>query len=163
MPVSVTVYGNAAIDGRSEEDLDRQNFEDNGRLSYFAQLIFSRRFSDTFSLQTGASYSYADLISRYRDNGRMGLHLSGRYRLSSKYSFVFTYDAPLGGGSNRPEPGVKYGIEITTRSHAFQIYLGNARNILPQYDMLTNANKPFKDMSFGFTITRLWFRSGRNR
>ncbi len=59
-------------------------------------------------------------------------------------------------GPYNPKPSLKFGVEISTFTHAFQIYVGNAAGILPQLDMMNNMNKPFEGLAFGFTITRLW-------
>ena len=185
MPVFVTVYGNAAIDGRSKDDFQSlNNYENptdtfglkfNDRYTYFAQLIVGRKFCNAFSLQGGISFSHANLVDAWHDHDRVGLHLSGRVKFSPQASFIFNYDAPLKidaiseqhpgwtaentpgwDGPYNPSSILKFGVEISTYTHAFQIYMGNAGGILPQYDMMNNMNDPFKGLALGFTITRLW-------
>jgi len=187
IPVFVTLFGNAAIDGRAKEDFGMLNNYENPldtfdvkfstRLSYFAQLIIGRKFCEEFSLQGGISFSHANYVRAWHDHDRIGLHLSGRMKFSPQSSFIFNFDAPLKidkiseqssswtdafpphsdwDGPYNPKPSLKFGVEISTFTHAFQIYIGNAGAIVPQLDMLNNMNKPFDGLAFGFTITRLW-------
>jgi len=185
IPVFVTVFGNTAIDGRSIDDFPRLNTYENptdtfnakfvDRFSYFAQLIVGRKFSERLSLQGGISFSHANYVSAWHDHDRVALHASGRMKFSPQSSFIFNFDAPLridniseqhSGWTSENTPGwdgpynpkisLKFGVEISTFTHAFQIYVGNANAILPQLDMMNNYNKPFDGLAFGFTITRLW-------
>lgn len=145
------------------------------RLSYFSQLIVGRKFNDHLTLQGGISFTHANMVAQYHDHDRIGLHLAGRLKFSPQSSLICTYDAPLKiqkiseqnpdwtaenapgwAGPYNPKPSLKFGIEISTFTHAFQIYVGNAGGILPQIDMMNNMNKPFEGLAFGFTITRLW-------
>ncbi len=185
VPVFVTVLGNVAIDGRPKDDfgglnnyenpLDTFEFRGSDRYSYFAQLLVGRKFSDALSLQAGVSFSHANLVAQYHDHDRVGLHFNGRLKFSPQSSFIFSYDAPLkiddiseqhsGWNANNapgwdgpyhPKASLKFGIEVSTYTHAFQMYVGNANGILPQYDMMNNMNDPFEGLAIGFTITRLW-------
>jgi Membrane bound beta barrel domain (DUF5777) len=145
------------------------------RLSYFSQLIVGRKFDDHFTLQGGISFAHANIVAQYHDHDVIGLHLAGRYKFSPQSSIIATYDAPLNiqsiseqnpdwtaenapgwDGPYHPKPILKFGIEISTFTHAFQIYVGNAGGILPQIDMMNNTNKSFDGLALGFTITRLW-------
>ncbi|MFV0377893.1 MAG: DUF5777 family beta-barrel protein [Mangrovibacterium sp.] len=185
VPVFVTVFGNAAIDGRPKEDFGRLNNYDNPldtfdvkfstRLSYFAQVLVGRKFNDKLSLQGGVSFSHANYVRAWHDHDRIGLHLSGRMKFSPQSSFIFNFDAPLTidgiseqhsgwtventpgwDGPYNPKPSLKFGVEISTYTHAFQVYVGNAGALVPQLDMMNNSNKMFDGLAFGFTITRLW-------
>ncbi len=145
------------------------------RLSYFSQLIVGRKVCDYFTLQGGISFSHANIVAQYHDHDRIGVHLAGRLKFSPQSSIIATYDAPLKiksiseqnsgwtadnapgwDGPYNPKPSLKFGIQVSTFTHAFQIYVGNASGILPQIDMMNNTNKPFEGLAFGFTITRLW-------
>lgn len=186
MPVFITVLGNVAIDGRSDADMgstfnnygapvDTFGLKFSHRFTYFSELLIGRKFSDQLSLQVGVSFSHANLVAQYHDHDQIGLHFDGRVKFSPQSSFIFTCGVPLQiqniseqntgwnadnapgwDGPYHPEASVKFGVEISTYTHAFQIYMGNAGGILPQYDMMNNMNKPFKGLALGFTITRLW-------
>ena len=57
-PLSVTYYGNVAIDGRSGDANDGVFLTKQDRYSYFHQLIIAKRFSPNFSFQIAPSLSH---------------------------------------------------------------------------------------------------------
>lgn len=176
IPVSVALYGNVAIDGRpignySNDSVqvaytgpkDKIKFPD--RLSYFSQLIVGRKFNDHISLQAGVSFSHYNLANLGYDHDKIGVHLNGRIKVSNQGSLIFNYDQPLkiknisenSDWTNAPKPNIAFGYEISTGTHAFQIYMGSTGSILPQESMVFNTRSFDKNgLSFGFVITRLW-------
>jgi len=73
-------------------------------------------------------------------------------------ALIASYDQPITEHlSNNPSPNISFGIEIATSAHAFQIFLGNYKSIVPQRNNVFNAND-FGDgeLLIGFNITRLW-------
>lgn len=186
VPVFVTLYGNAAIDGRPKDDFDKLNnysaptdtfgFKFNDRFSYFAELIIGRKVTEAITVQAAVSFSHANLVDTWHDHDRVGLHFNGRIKVSPQGSIIFNYDAPLKidaiseqhsgwtkentpgwDGPYHPEPNLSFGYEVSTSTHAFQIYMGNSRGILLQDIMMNNFNKIEMDnFAIGFTITRLW-------
>lgn len=180
MPVAVTLFGNIAIDGRSKDYFDSQlynhssdpyhplttySFRSSQRLSYFSQLIIGRRFNDWLSIQAGASFTHFNLAEKTGDHDKIGAHVSGRIKFSPQSAIVFNYDSPLKIKDiseqrefiNHPQPNVALGLEVSTSTHAFQVYIGSAGSILPQENMLYNQYD-WKEggLSVGFVITRLW-------
>ena len=179
IPVAVTLYGVAAIDGRDVNSLGTGQVVDSkaeplpapseiafsDRLSYFSQLIIGRKFSDRFSLQAGASFTHYNMVGMEYDHDVVGAHLGGRFKFSNQSSIIFNYDLPLKIKSISEQtdwdtfakPNLSIGLEIATFTHAFQIYAGSANGILPQDMMLYNQNDWSNGgPAFGFTITRLW-------
>ncbi len=177
IPVAVTLYGVLAIDGRdmntlgsgkawhSGEGTSEFDFTFADRWSYFSQLIIGRKFTERLTLQAGASFTHYNLVDPEFDHDKIGVHFNGRYNFSPQSSFIFNYDLPLkiqqiSEQREVPEhhqPNLSFGIEVATSTHAFQIYVGNSRGILPQEIMMWNSNEiDFNNMAFGFVITRLW-------
>lgn len=177
VPVAVALYGVMAIDGRDIESLGSGLVRHSGegaeefemtfgnRLSYFSQLIISRKFTERLSLQAGASFTHYNMVDPEFDHDKIGVHFSGRFNFSPQSSFIFNYDLPLeiqqiSEQLEVPEhhqPNLSLGWEISTSTHAFQIYVGNSRGLLPQEIMMWNANEiSFDNLAFGFVITRLW-------
>ncbi len=162
-PIALALYGNMGIDGREKENLGANNGFIQ-RLSYFGQVIMSRKFGYRLSLQLGASFSHFNMTdtSRY-DYDRIGIHLNGRVRVAPTGSIVFNYDQPLNvlrlSGTEDIDiyPNITLGYEIVTSTHAFHIYGGYTNHLSPQYIMV-RENKDFelKYFNLGFTITRLW-------
>lgn len=176
IPVAVALYGVMAIDGRNisafETGQVREaysgpvgSFKFPDRLSYFSQLIVGRKFTDWLSLQTGVSFTHYNAVGVLYDHDKVGVHFNGRIKVSPQGSVIFNYDAPLKikeiseqlEWTNHPEPSFTFGYEISTSTHAFQIYAGNAGSFLPQENMMWNQKSISKDnFAIGFTITRLW-------
>jgi Membrane bound beta barrel domain (DUF5777) len=163
-PISITYYGNMAIDTRPAE-----NFANNSdRLSYFNQLLIARKFSDAISLQVAPSLTYFNNVEGYidekgeiqpmMDNLHLAIAFMGKFRVSENMSILANYDQPLTEHyTNNPHPNLSIGLEISTSSHSFQIIFGNYYYILPQANNFYNQND-YKEgqFSIGFNIGRLW-------
>ncbi|MGZ2368827.1 DUF5777 family beta-barrel protein [Ancylomarina sp. YFZ004] len=164
VPVALAFYGNIAIDGR-DKDQFHDDFNSSDRLSSFAQVIVGRKFSDELSLQTGLSFSHYNLINKGMYHDKVGVHFNGRYKVSPQGSIIFNLDMPLDLGYldseadnyENPEPNFSFGYEISTSTHAFQIYMGNSNGLVQQDIMVNNHSKiDLDNYMIGFTITRLW-------
>jgi hypothetical protein len=59
--------------------------------------------------------------------------------------------------TNPSLPNVAFGYEVSTGTHAFQIFMASSTSVLPQDNMMWNQND-YKNngFAFGFLITRLW-------
>lgn len=184
IPVSVALYGNVAIDGRNISDFADSvsvgspvgtvnKFDISNRLSYFSQLIVARKFNEWLSLQAGVSFSHYNLtrfqaVGRSYDHDKIGAHFNGRIKVSPQGSIVFNYDMPLkiksiseqdAWTSQYPHPksNLAFGYEVSTGTHAFQVYMASTTSLLPQETMLWNQNEMnTKGFAIGFVITRLW-------
>jgi hypothetical protein len=184
IPVSVTLYGVVGIDGRNKADLadtvsvaspvgEVNDFAFSDRMSYFSQLIVGRKFNNWLSLQAGVSFSHYNMV-RYQESGKpydhdkIALHFNGRVKVSNQGSIIFNYDQPLkikqisemrewNDEFPHPKPTLAFGYEISTGTHAFQIYMASTTTLLPQENMMFNQNKIDKSgFAIGFVITRLW-------
>lgn len=176
IPISVTIYGVAAVDGRDISMLGIGKTNHSGerfsqfamvfsdRLSYFSQIIVARKFTDWLSLQAAASFTHYNMIGRDDNHDLVGLHFNGRIKFSPQSSFIFNYDAPLNIKDiseqidwTAPKQNLALGIEISTFTHTFQIFVSNVSGILPQDNMMWNQNNwKNQGIAIGFNITRLW-------
>jgi hypothetical protein len=175
MPISLTVLGNMAIDGRSKSVWDTlyynyadpSNFYGNkfsNRLSYFSQILIGSKLTEAHTVQGGISFSHFNTVATGMDHDLIGAHLGGRYKVSPQGSIIFNGDFPLhvkdiseGQKLNKSKSNIAFGYEVSTGSHAFQIFAGTSSSLLPQDMMLNNTNKiRYKNFSIGFVITRLW-------
>ena len=164
MPVSVSVFGNVAIDTRKSSNF-RYTVD---RFSYFSQIMVARKFNDKFSAQVSPSMSWFNNVEAYVDSkgdiqskmnhAHFAIAAMGRYRFSDKFGLIANYDQPLTQHkTNNPHPNIALGVEMTTSSHAFQIFMGNYNALVPQFNNVFNQND-YRDWQFviGFNITRLW-------
>lgn len=176
-PVAIALYGNMAIDGRNISAFESgqvrvayhsglySSFKTTDRISYFSQLIIGRKFTDWLSLQAGVSFTHYNSVGVLYDHDKIGAHFNGRIKVSPQGSIIFNYDAPLKikeiseqhEWTKHPKPNLAIGYEISTSTHAFQIYMGTVNGLLPQENIMWNQND-FNDRQFaiGFNITRLW-------
>ena len=183
-PVSVSYYGNVAIDSRKKENF----FYWSDRLMYFHQILIARKINNKLSIQIAPSVTHQNVVNGYyetsgsiadstyksevkgeMEHNHFALALSARYKIKQGMSVLFGYDQPLTKHkTNNPNPNLSLGIEFTTSSHAFQLFFTNYYYITPQRNNLFNKNNPididgFNDITFypghfliGFNITRLW-------
>ncbi|MCK5343616.1 MAG: hypothetical protein KAR20_09435, partial [Candidatus Heimdallarchaeota archaeon] len=158
MPVSVTYYGNTAIN--ISENSDFSTFSK--RLSYFHQILISRKFNNKLSLLIAPSIAHFNIIdsTRYQDisHDNFSVSLSGRYKFAALASFIFEYTQPLTiAESIGTKPDLGVGIEIATRSHAFQLFVGTASAIINQRNVVYNYQDfTMGEVHLGFNITRRW-------
>jgi hypothetical protein len=171
MPVNLTFYGNGAIDTRAESNFD----EGVHRLSYFGQLILSRRVSKKFSVQGTFMMSHYNAVDSLYSNDIFALGLGARYKVSSQGSILFEWTEPLNShdvngnihGDIQKDAGpyrnIAIAYEVATSAHAFQITFGVYRGLLQQNNLTYNNNPSAQDYrnydfkySIGFNMTRLW-------
>ena len=164
MPVSLTYYGNIAIDTRGKE-----NFVKNGdRVSYFHSLMLARKITKKLSLQVSGNYSHFNNVEGYiasdgtiknkMKNDHLSFSCMGRFKITDNTSLLLNYDQPLTQHpTNNPRPNISFGIEMATSAHQFQVFMGNYQYIVPQYNNMYNQNNyAASRYVVGFNITRLW-------
>jgi hypothetical protein len=154
MPLSVSYYGNWAVDARKKENFNVTQ----DRYSFFHQLIIAKKFSQILSLQLAPSVSHYNLVDKTMDNDLIAIAAGGRLKISPQTAILVDYTQPVTRFSdNNPKPGLSFGVEFATSAHAFQILLSNYNGIVPQKNIMFNTNDYTKgDILIGFNITRLY-------
>jgi len=158
IPVSVTYYGNFAIDARSKNQGLFRNTED--RYSFFNQLIIARRFSPELSLQVAPSISHFNTVPTTKRNDMVAIAFGGRYKISPQTSVIVDYSQPLTKMRlDNPNPGISFGVEFGTSAHTFQIFATNYWGIVPQENYMYNNKATGLESEsgqylIGFNITR---------
>ena len=176
-PVAIALYGNIGIDGRDPSAFESghvqvahnsgivNGFAFPDRVSYFSQLIVGRKFTDWLSLQAAVSLSHFNSVALPYDHDKVGVHFNGRIKITPQGSLIFNYDLPLkikdiseqNTWTNPSKPNLSFGYEVSTGTHAFQIFVASTSAVLPQETMMWNQNDYTKNgFAVGFTITRLW-------
>ncbi len=186
IPVTVTLYGDMQINCMEATDTSSfgTNFKFADRLSYFSQLIISRRFNNHLSMQLAPSFTHynwlrVDTINIKSDpnlpfptkdataweHDKIGISFGVRYKISPQTSFIVAADIPLKIKGiaeykdfiNPPKPNYSIGAEISTSTHAFHLFFTTSQAILPQETMMKNQNDFFnRQFLLGLNITRLW-------
>jgi hypothetical protein len=165
IPLSVSYFTNVAIDTR-----DGDNFlNSSDRFSYFHQVLLARKFSDAFSVQIAGSFSHFNAVTAELNlegtevvgahgHDHLAISLMGRYKIGEAMGIIVATDFPLTSHDVQdPEANISFGLEFSTSSHAFQLFVGNYKGIIPQYNQQFNQNS-FGDSEIliGFNMTRLW-------
>lgn len=184
IPVSVTYYGNVAVDTRTKDNF----YNKSDRFMYFNQVLIARKFSNKFSVQVAPSLTHQNIVQGYwktsgsladstykavvdqeMEHNHFAIAVSARYKFKEGMSLLFNYDQPLTKHvTDNPHPNLSLGIEFTTSSHCFQLFFTNFYYLIAQQNNLFNKNNPItikglNDITFypqnfliGFNITRLW-------
>ncbi len=153
MPLSLSYYGNMVIDARSEENFGpEESYKFIHRLSYFTELIVSRKFNEVFSFQVAPAMSYYNGIADTLNTITLGASFGGKVTFWGNKSIIVEYDLPFTHNNNEsdPTPNLGLGFEIASATHAFQIFVSNYKDIIYQRNLTYNQNKEFQ---FGFNIT----------
>ena len=145
------------------------DYKFNNRDSYFSQLIITHHDNSNFSLQISPSFTHYNQTDSLFDHDKIGLSFCGRYKITPQTSIIAGADLPMwvkgisefAKPENLSKPNLSFGIEVSTSTHAFQIFIATAQGILPQENMMWNnlagSNKlSTKQLLIGFNITRLW-------
>lgn len=178
IPVTVMLYGVVGIDGSKKtkwdgtpDTISPKSYKFSNRLSYFTQVVVSRRFNDNLSLQFAPGFTHYNCVDSAYDHDRISLSFAGRYKFSPQGSLIVSGDFPLkiqgisehnkeyneSDASFIAKPNICVGFEISTSTHAFHLYMASAQGILPQEDIMWNKNDFFKgEFLIGLNITRLW-------
>jgi len=152
MPVGLSYYGNVVIDAQSEDNFGpEESYKFMHRLSYFTQLIVSRKFSEVFSFQVAPEFAYYNGMPQEMDHVNFGVSLGGRAKVWGDKSIIVEYDQPFNKHEAfNPKPNLGVGFEIGTATHAFQVFVSNYRDIVYQRNLVYNDNGKFQ---VGFNIT----------
>ncbi|MEI6433220.1 MAG: DUF5777 family beta-barrel protein [Bacteroidota bacterium] len=166
----ITYNQATGLNGANQSDLGNlfdQTFKASYRFSYFAEFMFARRFCKEFSAQLGISWVHYNLVDQAEaDNNHVNgmkndnINISGigKVKISPQASIILSYSQPVFTYVNTaPWPNFGLGVEISTSTHAFQIFLTAANGLLPQETVMYNNNNPYNGaILLGFNITRLW-------
>lgn len=166
--MSLSYYVNWGIDTR-DDDIFIKPYH---RFSFFHQIMAAKKISRDFSIQGSASLSHFNIVySRSNAEGELmpdrkhdhiAVGVMARYKISDAFAFMADITQPI----TRHDGGETYGniclgFEIATPMHSFQMFFGNNRWMVPQYNNVFNQFN-YNDFSaentqfmLGFNITRL--------
>lgn len=165
-PITIALYGNAGINCTNKSNFGA-DYKFVHRLSYMAEVMIARRFCREFAAQLGISWVHFNQVDTMMRNNHVNHSLKndnlniagiGRVRVSPQTSVILSYSQPVLTYLNTPPwPNFGLGVEISTSTHAFQIFLSAAPGLVPQEVIMYNSNNPYNgQITLGFNITRLW-------
>ncbi len=158
----ITIVGYNTMDINS--DLDKAIYPQlkfNNRLAFTSQLLLSRKFSESFSVEIAPMLVHKNLYDNAID--QKDLYLiggGGRYKLSKRLSLNIDYAARLGSkieASPYHNP-LTVGLDIDTGGHIFQMVFSNGQP-MTDVSFLSNSTGSWegkKSLYFGFNMYRVF-------
>lgn len=168
VPVSVSLFGNAVVSTMEKTDLGTsdasfQKFGD--RMSYVAQAIITRKFSDKLSLALSPTYVRRNYVSFHDMNNLFALGIGSRMKFSRRMAlvvdYVFSFRSQESQDYFLEQQEFKFynplgiGLEIETGGHVFNLSFTNSTAILEnQFIPGTSSSWADGEFRWGFSITR---------
>lgn len=158
VPLSLTLFGSTAV--RTLRPLvpgeAARSFQD--KLTYTAQVLIARKFSERLSLQITPTYLYRNRPELPGDSRMLwALGVGGRYKLSKRVSINADYYYTL----RDQELVLPYhnslalGVDIETGGHVFQLHFTNSIGMIEkQFIGETTGQWGAGDIHYGFIISR---------
>lgn len=165
-PLTISYFMNFDINCTNKSTFGN-DFTATDRFSYFHEFMFARKFGKRISLQLGLAYVHYNIVdSTMKDthdntsfkNDNINIAGIGRLKITPQTSIILSYSQPVLTYLNTtPWPNFGLGVEISTSTHCFQIFLTSASGLVPQETVMYNNNNPYNGgILVGFNITRLW-------
>lgn len=168
IPFSITLFGNGVISGMDKSniatsDADFQKFSD--RLSFVAQAILARKFSERLSLALLPTYVRRNYVSFMDMNNTIALGIGGRMKVSKRMAVIADYFLNFRTSESKDyfleqkdfhfyNP-LGIGLEMETGGHVFNFIFTNATAILEnQFIPSTSSTWTKGGFRWGFSITR---------
>lgn len=158
MPVTVTAFGQAAakMSPRKQDDATGTLTFEN-RLSYTAQLLIARKFTQSLSLQLMPTIVHRNRVDKtIENNDQFALGVGGRLKVTRSIALTTEYYYRFNTFDNSPyRDALGFGIDIETGGHVFQLVLTNTRGLTERAFLTETTGNFFDgDIHLGFNITR---------
>ncbi len=159
VPVTIDLYGNAAVYTTKWSDPTRTNYF-SSRLTYDFQVMIARKFGNSVSLQITPSYVHKNIVPNSDDkNDIFNLSAGGRVKLSQRVSVNVEYSYLFKGQvvSTNAYNSLSVGVDIETGGHVFQIFMTNSYGEYEQ-PIYTDTRGKWSngDIFLGFNINRMF-------
>jgi hypothetical protein len=155
------IVGYNTMDIRSDLKKDANpSLEFNNRLAFTSQLLISRKFSDSFSLQIAPVYVHKNLYDPLTERkDQFVMTGGGRMKISKRMSINLEYAARVKTPENEKYyDALTAGLDIETGGHVFQMVFSNSQ-AMNDVAVFTNANGNWgkgKGIYFGFNMYRVF-------
>lgn len=160
MPVSVSLFSSVALKTLKWPDQTVTNYY-SSRLSYVAQVLIARKFSESLSIELTPSYVHRNLVTTELDpNDLFSLGAGGRIKLTRRISLNAEYFYIINPTKNMTpqiyDP-ISVGVDIETGGHVFQLFMTNSLGTIEkQFIGETTGQWKNGDIHFGFNISRVF-------
>ncbi len=154
-PVALTLLSTMSVNGLRQPS-DREN-KFSSRVSYVFQALAARRVSDRLSIMLTPSLTHRNLVATdsishdvFALGGTARYLVNKRLTISGQYFYVAPNQI-----EDRFTNSLGIGIDLETKGHVFQFYIGNTRGMQEaMFITETTGDWLDGDIHFGFNITR---------
>ena len=176
IPVSITLFGNDVVSGMDRlalatTDANFQKFSD--RMSFVAQAIIARKFSDNFSLALSPTFVRRNYVPFMDMNNLFGLGVGGRMKVSHRMAVIADYFLSFRSQESKnyflQQKGFRFynplgvGLEMETGGHVFNFIFTNSTAILEnQFIPSTSSSWTKGGFRWGFSISRTFTLSKKS-
>ncbi|MFC0077911.1 DUF5777 family beta-barrel protein [Flavobacterium procerum] len=157
-PVTIAGFNSLSINNTLKESLyPKLQFKD--RLTYVAQLLISRKFSEKLSLEIVPSFFHQNFVDDVdQSNSQYAIGFGGRYKFAKRWSLNMDYAAHLNRASNSLYKNpLSIGFDLETGGHVFQMHFTSSQAIDEAgYLGRTTGDWTKGDIFFGFNLARVF-------
>jgi hypothetical protein len=156
MPLSISVFGNMAINTVKLSDPEQKDYFD-ARLSYCTELVFARKFGNIFSLQIAPTWIHKNLVETRDDHNNLfsigtglSFSISDMISLNGEYHYLIP-----GQNMSNTTNSLSLDCDIKVGQHVFQLFFTNSQGNFEQAFITETTGKWLDgDIYFGFNIHR---------
>ena len=157
-PVTIAGFNSLSINNTLKESL-YPKLEFKNRLTYVAQLLISRKFSEKLSLEIVPSFFHENFVlDPQQNNSQYAIGFGGRYKFAKRWSLNMDYAAHLNRASNSIYKNpLSIGFDLETGGHVFQMHFTSSQAIDEAgYLGRTTGDWTKGDVFFGFNLARVF-------
>lgn len=157
-PVTLVGFNSVSANTMLDEVfLPKLEFSD--RLAYVSQLLISRKFNKSLSLELMPTLLHENLVLNDKQaNTQYIIGFGGRHKITKRLSLNFDWGYHI----NRENTGIyrnplAIGVDVETGGHIFQLHFSNAQPSFESgYLSKASGNWGRADFFFGFNISRVF-------
>lgn len=157
-PVTIAGFNSLSINNTLKESLyPKLQFKD--RLTYVAQLLISRKFTEKLSLEIVPSFFHQNFVEDVdQSNTQYAIGFGGRYKFAKRWSLNMDYAAHLNRAPNSLYKNpLSIGFDLETGGHVFQMHFTSSQAIDEAgYLGRTTGDWTKGDIFFGFNLARVF-------
>lgn len=169
VPLTIVAYVDAAVTAQKDPDTRYDDWQN--RMSYFAEVIFARKFGERLSIEVAPSILHRNMVLIEQDgtgnvlrdeNTNFALGVGARFKINKRLGIIADYVHNFSDFRSKYEPNTYYdpfglGVEIETGGHVFHITLTNAPAVLENsYIPNTKDSWAKGGIKLGFNISRVF-------
>ncbi|WP_186756856.1 DUF5777 family beta-barrel protein [Echinicola salinicaeni] len=157
-PISISLMAGAGVNTSDYSFIEETEVSFADRTSYKAQVMFARKFNDSFSFQLSPMLAYfTSPFEFYQiegdENLYLALGLSAKYKVTGKSSLTLQYIPNL---NNELKSNLGVGIDVEAGGHVFQMYFVTSQALNEQYLLAGGNGTPGEQFRIGFNVNRIF-------